>query len=138
MVPENPFAGATRDPVALLEQLSHQVAGVNRGMDEVKQDLVGVKQDLAGVKQDFGSRFDRLAAELGAVRSEIAAGRSDMGRFMKVVDKGQAAFKEGVEAVIEQKQLLARTENQERFSSIERRLAELEEAERRRREGMGA
>jgi len=123
-VSENPFAGATRDPIALLEQLIGHVAGIRRDMDEMKQ-------DLADVKQDFGARFDHMEAQIGAFRTAL-------GRFTTAMDKEQDAFKGQIEATMDRKNWMARNEWQAKQADLERRVAELEEAERRRREGKGA
>jgi len=165
-VTDGPFRGATRDPIALLEQLLGHVAGV-------KQDIAGLRQDLDQFKQEvrqglsevrrelseLGQRVDRLEhradhvlAELdalrGEVRTEMAAVRSDLGllrgdvaRFITGADRHEAAVKVIMEEAIERRTWLmaerVRTELQDRYDNLERRLTQLEDAERRRREGIG-
>lgn len=42
---ENPFAGASRDPVALLEQLIVQVSGLRGEVTSLKGEMADLKQE---------------------------------------------------------------------------------------------
>lgn len=159
MVTENPFAGATRDPIALLEQLLVQVAGLKRDLAHVPQDLKELKADVSQLKADvnqLNQRVSRLEAEVGSLRTEVAAIRAELAEvrgelaamrreFLKAitaVDADLSELRTHVESTMERKAWLQverlREQWDARLTGLERRLAELEAQERRRREGLGA
>lgn len=161
---ENPFAGATQDPIAMLEQLIRQVGSLAKGQEELRQELKGeiasvrqemagmrqeLKQDIADVrqelKQDIADLRQELKGDIGRVEGEVRALRSDLGevrrdfvRLTATVSTEQETFKAAVEASIERKAFAARTDARTNYAELEERVALLEEAERRRKAGEGA
>lgn len=133
------FSGATKDPIALLEQLIGLVGGLRRDFTAMQEDLTALKQDLAGTRIELKQEIDNLRKTMDRRFDQL---ESNFFQHVKSNDEDNAAFRTQVENSMERKTWLTeqrvRKEWQDKHDQLEQRIAELEEAERKRKEGKGA
>lgn len=150
--------GGTQSQQELLAQLIHMVADLRRSLAHVPADLEALKQDVGTLKQDVGTlkqdvgtlkqgqevanqRLDRLETEVAGIRTEMALFRQDMVATVRVFDTELHRRQQSLSEALERKDWLRKEHERQweaRQDDLERRIAELEAAERRRREGAGA
>jgi chromosome segregation ATPase len=148
-------AGLRRDFSVMQQdvgQLKQDVGQLKQDVGQLKQDVGQLKQDVGQLKQDMSvlqtgfrqlnekvdSVRQELKEEIAVVRTEVKGLRTDFLRVAAGLDREQAAFRTEIEQIIDRKSMVSEYRYREDMERLERRIADLEEAERRRKAGESA
>lgn len=134
-MPEGPFGSATRDPIALLEQLIAQVAGV-------RADLTAFRTEMTEFKTDMLAFKDEMAQFRGEVRDGFRHLHTGLSRFAAKADEDNRALRTQLENHVDRQTYFLeqrlRQELQDRYDLLDVRVSRLEAAERQRQREKGA
>lgn len=163
-VTDETLSGASRDPVALLEQLIGHVANIRGDMVALKGDMVALSEKVDRVQQEVQDVRTDLKQEIQDVRTELKQEiqdvrtelkqeihksrqdssarpdgiRSDVRQFLEGTEKREEALRTRLEESFSRKSYLYvekfREEWEPRMFDLERRMSNLEEAERLRKQ----